>query len=422
MSVIPKLSAFTVDQFEDVTLGPISCGPPRVTIKGGYGCKANPIVSKSGRVIAVDIVKLGVNYSEYDTVCLINDKCGSGTGCFLEPVIGEVVVTDNGDGSLKLTNGDISTEIPGGKFDSGNLGYFDEPSEPMIPVLDNDSNPVPDGGKSMSIVDMKVMSTGSGYLPSPDGSMGGDGRVWARKDQTIIETPIGPGVGWYPPIPPGQVVSVKAGDTIITPANSEPISVVPFDTDVIDGGLIRPGVPTKVESNGQIITPPLRSDTTDDVSSPYPIEGEGSYEANLSLEDLIILDSGFNYTDNDELVISPSNGAEAVVKLDQVGRVVSVTVTNPGEGFTDVPYVYIKSETGFNVKFQPKFRIDRMNKEVSEPTLSDKVMVVIDCTSRPPIGYLNGIPYYGPYHEHKGVRMVGHKHTSSSHATLTSRP
>ena len=122
------------------------------------------------------------------------------------------------------------------------------------------------------------------------------------------------------------------------------------------------------------------------------------------------------------MVISPSNGAEAVVKLDQVGRVVSVTVTNPGEGFTDVPYVYIKSETGFNVKFQPKFRIDRMNKEVSEPILSDKVMVVIDCTSRPPIGYLNGIPYYGPYHEHKGVRMVGHKHTSSSHATLTSRP
>ena len=34
MAVIPKQSAFTVDQFEDVTLGPISCGPPRVNIKG----------------------------------------------------------------------------------------------------------------------------------------------------------------------------------------------------------------------------------------------------------------------------------------------------------------------------------------------------------------------------------------------------
>ena len=421
MTVIPKLSAFTVDDFEDVTLGPISCGPPRVSIKGGYGCKANPIVSKSGRVIAVDIIKLGVNYSQYDTVCLINDKCGSGTGCYVEPVLGEVVVTDNGDGSLTLTNGNLSSEIPGGKFDSGNLGYFDEPSEPMIPVLDNDSNPVPDGGSSMSIVDMKVMSSGSGYLSSPDGSMGGDGRVWAKKDQTIIETPIGPGVGWYPPIPPNQIVDVKKGDTIITPANAEIIEVVPSE-ETSEETIIRPGVPTKVESNGKITTPPLRTDVITDVSSPYPVEGEGAYEANLSLDDLIILDSGFNYTDRDELVITPSNGAEAVVKLDQVGRVVSVNITNPGEGFTDIPYVYIQSETGFNAKFQPKFSIDRMKKEVSEPTLSDKVMVVIDCTSRPPVGYLNGVPYYGPFHDHKGVRMVGAKHSSIKHATLTSRP
>ena len=420
MAVIPKQSAFTVDQFEDVTLGPISCGPPRVNIKGGYGCKANPIVTQSGKVIAVDIARLGVNYSEYDTICRIRDKCGSGTGCVIEPVIGEVTVTDNEDGSISVTNGTITTELPGGKFDSGNLGYFDDPTEPMIPVLDNESNPTPDGGKSTSIVDMKVMSPGSGYLSAPDGSMGGDGRVWARNDQTIIETPIGPGVGWYPPIPPNQTINVKEGDTIITPANSEPISVVPSDPDVVDGGIIRPGVPTKVPTNGQITTPPIIP--TVPVPTTYPIDAEGSYQVNLILEDLIILDSGFNYTDNDELVIKPGNGAEAVVKLDQVGRVVSTTVTNGGEGFTEIPYIYIQSETGYNAKFAPKFSIDRVQTEPSEPELGDKVMVVIDCTSRPPIGYLNGIPYYGPYHEHKGVRMVGHKHTSSSHATLTSRP
>ena len=52
----PLLNEGPVEDFEDVTLGPISCGPPRVSIRGGYGCKANPIVSQSGRVVAVDVV------------------------------------------------------------------------------------------------------------------------------------------------------------------------------------------------------------------------------------------------------------------------------------------------------------------------------------------------------------------------------
>ena len=433
MAVIPKQSAFTIDEFEDVTLGPIACGTPRIKIKGGYGCKANPIITQSGKVIAVDIAKLGVNYSQFDAIVRINDKCGSGTGCIVDPVVGPVTVTDNEDGSISVTDGTTITELPGGKFDSGNLGYFDDPEEPMIPVVDGNGDPTPDGGTSISIVDIVVRSPGIDYLSGPDGSMGGDGRVWAEKDDTIIETPIGPGVGWFPPIPPNQTIEVKAGDTVITPANSEPITLVPSDPDEVmdpnSTNLIRPGVPTKVPVTGKITTPPLSTPTSStspvvdqQISNSYPVNAEGSYEVNLILEDIIIVDAGFNYTDRDELIIEPKNGAEASVELDQVGRVLETSVTNGGEGFTDIPRIYIKSETGYNVKLIPKFRIDRMKTEVSEPEVNDKVMVVIDCTSRPPVGYLNGRPYFGPYHDHKGVRMVGAKHSSTSHSTLTSRP
>ena len=40
------------------------------------------------------------------------------------------------------------------------------------------------------------------------------------------------------------------------------------------------------------------------------------------------------------------------------------------------------------------------------------------------VGYVNGKPYYGPYHIHptKGVKMVGIAHTSSPHEIIYDTP
>ena len=35
-----------------------------------------------------------------------------------------------------------------------------------------------------------------------------------------------------------------------------------------------------------------------------------------------------------------------------------------------------------------------------------------------PVGYVSGKPYYGPYHEHMGVKMVGAEHTSEPHPII----
>ena len=35
-----------------------------------------------------------------------------------------------------------------------------------------------------------------------------------------------------------------------------------------------------------------------------------------------------------------------------------------------------------------------------------------------PVGYVTGEPYYGPYHEHMGVKMVGERHAPYPHAII----
>jgi len=52
----------------------------------------------------------------------------------------------------------------------------------------------------------------------------------------------------------------------------------------------------------------------------------------------------------------------------------------------------------------------RIGSEIA-PTASDP-------NPTPPVGYISGKPYYGPYHEHMGVKMVGAEHVSAPHAII----
>ena len=60
-------------------------------------------------------------------------------------------------------------------------------------------------------------------------------------------------------------------------------------------------------------------------------------------------------------------------------------------------------------------------------TPQGEVIQVIDCVGPETnnlVGYVNGQPYYGPYHIHptKGVKMVGIAHTSSPHEIIYDTP
>ena len=72
----------------------------------------------------------------------------------------------------------------------------------------------------------------------------------------------------------------------------------------------------------------------------------------MYLCEVIVVSPGINYNENDQIIIEPNAGATAVPKFNSNGSVESVKITSGGEGFTQMPDVYIKSETGFQCRIK----------------------------------------------------------------------
>ena len=412
-------SSFECDGSDDETTGPIECGPPVAKIRDGLGAKINFVINPAGKIMAADVVSYGVNYSNFDSDIKVKDRCGIGHGGEVDPIIDDVQVCDNKDGTLTLTYGDNTSVIEGEAFENGDIGYFDKKGN-LKPIYDKEGDPIKDCGYSPSVVDTVIVSPGLDYLPSPDGSKGGDGRVWARPDDTVIVNPDG---SYQPPTPPGVTIPVEPGDTVTTPPTSPPVITEPIpgtptppptpggatptptptpgggggtdpdipgtpvpttpdeEEEVGEGDVIIPGVETPITVPARITTPLPSFEAR--AQSVYPSDSNQSYPVILYLCEIIVKNAGFNYQLGDEVVIKPNMGATAEPKFDSVGRVVSIKVTAGGEGFTQIPYIYIKSQTGYNAKLTPKFCIDRIsNDKMAEPDYQDKIITVIDCVGK----------------------------------------
>ena len=222
------------------------------------------------------------------------------------------------------------------------------------------------------------MDPGAGYLPAADGSLGGDGRVWANPNDTTVQRSPEEGRStgvWEVPVPPGWDIKVEPGDTVRLPSGTTVITE-PNEEEIIGG------MPHIITSSGTFTAPDPRDF---DVSrGEYPSSGSGSYPVILSLCEVIIKDAGLNYKEGDEIVIIPDMGAEAVPKLDRFGRVIGVKVIQPGEGFRNYPKLYIESNTGYNAELIPKFCIDRIGVERIQEVGKEKVLNVVNCVGRRP--------------------------------------
>jgi hypothetical protein len=175
-------------------------------------------------------------------------------------------------------------------------------------------------------------------------------------------------------LPPGTVVVTEPQPGADTDGTGGPGTGTGGGEEIIGGNPVivsRPGVFTSPKP---------------DYSRPaglYPTENTGSYPVILYLCEVFVDDSGINYNFEDKVVIEPDIGAKAEAKFDDQGRVVSVKVTEQGEGFTEFPRLYIRSETGYNAQLRPKLCIDRVGSdELKEPQTQDKVVSVIDCVGK----------------------------------------
>tara|TARA_B100000900_G_scaffold148345_1_gene125859 strand:- start:412 stop:3000 length:2589 start_codon:yes stop_codon:yes gene_type:complete len=140
----------------------------------------------------------------------------------------------------------------------------------------------------------------------------------------------------------------------------------------------------------------------------------------------IVVRSGSGYNPDD--VVRDSEGNEYSIQVDTSGRVYNVIRTSSDveevEGTTGVlTYKSVTntveynaiSATGAGLRLRPRL--------IKRPTeFQGEVKQVIDCISKEDdlIGYVNGEPYYGPFHFHpsRGVKMVGAKHVPYPHQII----
>lgn len=252
--------------------GPQECGPPLIQFfgGGGFGAAANAIVSPiSSSVIAFDIVNAGKNYLTAPFAEMV-DKCGKGSGSR------------------------VSVNIRDGK-----------------------------------IHNIAVDSSGDGYLSAPDGSLGGNERVWKEPDEGYVLT-----------------------------SNGE-YYVVPFNTE-----------PTLNE--GDTYYPPTP-----------PVIPQSIYPILLAIDEIKISDPGFGYQEGDKIIVTPDNGAILEPVINDRGEIEKVNVINPGLGFDDLPEIKTNSPTGFNAQLIPILKVVPVE-EVVEVPVDATIISVVDCVGKIP--------------------------------------
>jgi len=278
-------------------MGPLRCGPPTIQFFGGGGSGAagNAIIGAAGTLLGVDILLPGSGYTDVPFISF-KDSCGKGGGAS-----GTAVIND---------------------------------------------------GK---VVDVIMNETGTGYIPAPDGSQGGDGTTWAYPDETTVKRVDGT---YDVPYSPGEVIPVSTGDKVTEPGGNEVF--------IQESTTITAKSPKDVPSRGT-----------------SPTSSTGEYPVILSIDSINVVDGGFNYDlSKDTVVVEPNNGAKlSIGRGDSLGGIIRINVDDGGSGFKDDPKIYIQSESGYNVKLVPTFKATRVDQDDPVRSPADIVQVV-DCVGK----------------------------------------
>ncbi len=328
-------------------IGPVQCGSPVANIfgSGGSGALGNVIVGATGEVLGVDLIDGGSGFTSDPTVS-ITDSCGTGSGAA------------------------------------------------AVPIMSSSSSTNSAGETTKSIRNIAVVDSGSNYLISPDGSEGGSGRVWKQKDQSYKKGADGT---YFPPVNPGTTIELNPGDSVKVPS--------PVRTETIT---IPAGIEFKIEQPIIITAPPaprtvqtlLETPGLEDFSTLNRTQRENllsqipqltpferqillnlpSYPVILQLDEVYVKDPGFNYTENDTIVVEPDRGA-VLKPIVRNGAIVGVRVEKTAIGYDSRPTIFVESETGFNAELIPVFKVIEVDENL-EPPPGTKIISVVDCVGK----------------------------------------
>lgn len=264
---------------------PQLCGPPRVQFFGGMGmgAMANAVINPNSKaIIGFDIVNPGFNYLTPPFANLV-DECGYGSG-----------------GTLRVQTKPYS----GGDPQKGGL----------------------------EIKNIVITAPGDGYLAAPNGSLGGNGRVWKDVNEGYVER--------------------EDGSYYVVPGGQEPPNLPPGDKFI----------------------PP----------QPQPDPQPPTYPAVTEIEEVFVVDPGFGYEPGDTLEVVPNNGAVLEPVINDRGEIAQVKVIKPGIGFIDLPEIVINSPRGYNAKLIPVLKVTPIA-DVPDPTVipaGTELVSVVDCVGK----------------------------------------
>jgi hypothetical protein len=423
---------------------PVFCGPPKVNFFGGNGSggQANPIVSNSSSIIGFDIVNPG-SYTSAPIVTL-EDPCGNGSGGAFEAImepdennpgklkIKNILVKSPGTGYLQKPNGSMGGD--GFVWKEPDEGYIRSCNGEFKVVRINkpvELNPgetyYPPNGKpetlSVKYTKYKVnipQNVSSKNCPAkititntqgrsrkyygfinndtlslntiPNNIVKGGSSVEGLNiaEGTIIvldinQTGIGTtaaagigttttaGIGTTTPGGPGIGTTTGSGTTIPNENLSDPESE---DTRIIELPLLPVNpINIPVVDDFAIVNQNAQNDQT------IQDQERLCYKAVLCVEEIQVIQTGFAYRPEDEIVITPSNGMVVKPIINEFGQITEVKVLSGGCGFDDIPEIKTNSPTGFNALLVPIITVKRIceNGEFDVPKDS-KVINVVDCT------------------------------------------
>lgn len=331
-------------------IGPVQCEAPILSIfgSGGTGAIGNVVVGAVGEVLAVDLVSGGSGFTGDPTVS-INDSCGTGAGAAAVPIMSKSTSKNSAGEPIK------------------------------------------------SIENIAILDSGTDYLTAPDGSEGGSGRVWKKREQSYKKGADGT---YFPPVDPGTIIELNPGDfvKVPSPVRTDTITIPPgiefpiTQPITITAPPAPPTLETLIELTGIENFPQLPLPQKEEILNQIPqltpeerrtflnLPSVPVYPVVLELETIYVKDPGFNYSENDTIVIEPNRGA-VVHPIVKNGALVGVNIKKTARGFDARPRIFVDSDTGYNAELIPVFKVIQVDPE-AVPAPGTKIISVVDCVGK----------------------------------------
>lgn len=432
----------------------LPCGPPSISFSGGggQGLSAN-LMTIGGQIMGVDFNSFGSGYT-YTPTINITDACGNGGGYKIDLITNDANNPDSpADTSLK--QGDDIQIIGAIVVQPGN-GFLDTPdgstniSKPEESIL-RDENGKWEVKKPNDVVEIPYKE--EEYDRCPNIALPVDTEVEVFDPSgNVIQVLTGQG-------PTNPIPMCNGGSfTVPTPPNTFESELGPAD--------FTGTAPTDPEINSPYINITNGTGNWEGFTGEDVREGDkgiwdgaewrlikgprdkrpisGGDRVDIILDAVYIYNPGFNYKQGDVIVVEgggeivngnvngnvngskrkSDTGLKLIPVFNDIGQLIDVVIQDPGSTFSSYPDIYIKSTSGINAIILPVFkkRTDEDPDDNARTLSGNRIITVDDCIGRLIIGYVNGQPYYGSYHKHKGRKMVGKFHSPINHAYIYDTP